>query len=105
MKTIKIELLGDHAFRVSYDNGKIWETHGITGGEQMIRAGFTIRFPLGNSFVKRVSAGPADPINYPLTLFTPEEHKLYNADPNCHHETVSLWSGVKCKHCPGWFCY
>jgi hypothetical protein len=33
------------------------------------------------------------------------EQKLYDADPNCKHEIVALWSGVKCKHCPGWFCY
>lgn len=31
--------------------------------------------------------------------------KLYNADPNCEHEIQELWSGIKCKKCPGWFCY
>lgn len=30
--------------------------------------------------------------------------QLYDADPNCKHEVVAQWSGVKCKHCPGWFC-
>ncbi len=29
---------------------------------------------------------------------------LYNADPNCKHEIISLWSGVKCKNCTGWYC-
>ena len=30
---------------------------------------------------------------------------LYNADPNCAHEVEVQWSWVKCKKCPGWFCY
>lgn len=30
---------------------------------------------------------------------------LYNADPNCKHEVVALWSGVRCRKCRGWFCY
>lgn len=30
---------------------------------------------------------------------------LYAADPKCRHVIVALWSGVKCKFCPGWFCY
>lgn len=30
---------------------------------------------------------------------------LYDADPNCDHNVVSRWSGVKCSKCPGWFCY
>jgi hypothetical protein len=34
-----------------------------------------------------------------------DSHQLYDADPNCKHEIVALWSGVKCKHCSGWFCY
>ena len=39
-----------------------------------------------------------------LTLTSTEE--LYNADPNCKHETVGLLSGgIKCIHCNGWFCY
>jgi hypothetical protein len=38
-----------------------------------------------------------------LTVYKTEE--LYNADPNCKHQVVSLWSGVKCIHCKGWFCY
>jgi ribosomal protein L40E len=35
--------------------------------------------------------------NYPA-------EKLYAADPNCKHEVVAEWSGVKCRKCPGWFC-
>ena len=30
---------------------------------------------------------------------------LYDADPDCDHEIVTLWSGIKCSKCPGWFCY
>lgn len=30
--------------------------------------------------------------------------ELYHADPNCKHEVVSQWSGVKCRKCAGWFC-
>jgi hypothetical protein len=29
---------------------------------------------------------------------------LYNADPNCDHEIETLWSGIKCKKCTGWYC-
>lgn len=29
---------------------------------------------------------------------------LYNADPNCTHNVITLWSGVKCSKCAGWFC-
>lgn len=31
--------------------------------------------------------------------------ELYDADPECDHEIVTLWSGIKCRKCPGWFCY
>lgn len=34
-----------------------------------------------------------------------DECPLYDADPNCKHKIVSLWSGVKCSKCSGWFCY
>ncbi len=34
-----------------------------------------------------------------------EEDFLFNADPNCVHDIKTLWDGVKCKKCPGWFCY
>lgn len=34
-----------------------------------------------------------------------ESEELYDADPNCKHNIVSQWSGVKCSKCPGWFCY
>jgi len=30
---------------------------------------------------------------------------LYSADPNCDHDVQTLWSGVKCRKCSGWFCY
>lgn len=30
---------------------------------------------------------------------------LYDADPNCEHDIETLWSGVRCKKCRGWFCY
>lgn len=38
-----------------------------------------------------------------LTNYKTED--LYNADPNCNHKVIALWSGVKCKLCGGWFCY
>lgn len=28
--------------------------------------------------------------------------ELYNADPDCVHVVIALWSGVKCN---GWFCF
>ena len=31
-------------------------------------------------------------------------HGLWDADPNCQHNVVALWSGVKCTKCPGWYC-
>lgn len=31
--------------------------------------------------------------------------ELYDADPHCEHKIVEQPSGVKCKHCPGWFCW
>jgi hypothetical protein len=35
-----------------------------------------------------------------------DTHELYGADPNCDHEVVHApGGGVKCKHCPGWFCF
>lgn len=34
-----------------------------------------------------------------------DETSLYNADPDCDHEIVIQWSGVRCAKCPGWFCY
>lgn len=30
--------------------------------------------------------------------------RLYNADPDCRHYVVGLWSGVKCVRCNGWYC-
>jgi len=34
------------------------------------------------------------------------ETVLYDADPNCEHEEDErCYSGIKCKHCPAWFCY
>lgn len=34
-----------------------------------------------------------------------DDVKLYDADPNCQHEIVAQWSGIKCIKCNGWFCY
>ena len=31
--------------------------------------------------------------------------ELLEADPNCDHKIINLWSGIKCKKCNGWFCY
>ncbi len=42
-------------------------------------------------------------LKLPKKVYTGE---LYNADPNCEHELdENCMSGIKCKHCPGWFCY
>jgi hypothetical protein len=30
---------------------------------------------------------------------------LYDADPQCSHEIESLWDGIRCRNCRGWFCY
>lgn len=30
---------------------------------------------------------------------------LYAARPGCRHASDGRFSGVGCKHCPGWFCY
>lgn len=29
---------------------------------------------------------------------------LYNADPDCMHDIEALWSGIKCRNCPAWYC-
>jgi len=34
-----------------------------------------------------------------------EEQKLYDADPNCKHNIVAQWSGIRCSNCGGWFCH
>jgi hypothetical protein len=46
------------------------------------------------------------------SLFEPPEEpsqysdELYNADPACKHEVYAApGGGVKCRKCPGWFCY
>ena len=36
-------------------------------------------------------------------VWTNEE--LWDADPKCKHKVVTLWSGVKCTKCGGWYCY
>jgi len=33
------------------------------------------------------------------------DEELIDADQNCVHEIINLWSGIKCKKCSGWFCY
>ena len=33
-----------------------------------------------------------------------EQEFLYDADPNCVHEIIEKWSGIKCKKCGGWYC-
>lgn len=30
--------------------------------------------------------------------------ELYGGDPDCQHEIVSKWSGVKCRKCGAWYC-
>lgn len=30
---------------------------------------------------------------------------LYAATPGCRHASDGRFSGVGCKHCPGWFCF
>lgn len=31
---------------------------------------------------------------------------LWDADPECEHELdPNCWSGIRCLHCSGWFCY
>lgn len=34
-----------------------------------------------------------------------KSEELYDADLNCDHDVDVLWSGVKCRKCPGWFCH
>lgn len=34
------------------------------------------------------------------------DDELYDADPNCDHETVDVpGGGINCTKCHGWFCY
>lgn len=34
------------------------------------------------------------------------EDELWEAHADCHHEIVDApGGGIKCKHCPGWFCF
>jgi hypothetical protein len=40
--------------------------------------------------------------------YTKEEldEELYDADPECEHELdPDCYSGIRCLHCKGWFCY
>lgn len=31
--------------------------------------------------------------------------ELYDADPHCYHELdENCFSGIRCKHCAGWYC-
>lgn len=31
--------------------------------------------------------------------------ELYDADPHCYHELdENCFSGIRCKHCEGWYC-
>lgn len=34
----------------------------------------------------------------------PEKEILYDADPNCVHDIIELWSEIKCSKCGGWYC-
>ena len=46
-------------------------------------------------------------LRIPLTpLPEDDEDGLFNAKPDCKHETYCApGGGIKCVHCPGWFCY
>ena len=32
------------------------------------------------------------------------KYTLYDADPDCIHDIIPQWSGVKCIKCGGWYC-
>lgn len=38
-------------------------------------------------------------------LGKPNRNELFDADPNCRRDVISLNSGVKSSKCGGWFCY
>ncbi len=41
-----------------------------------------------------------------LSLVGAGEEPLFNGTPGCKHETYNApGGGIKCVHCPGWFCY
>jgi hypothetical protein len=31
--------------------------------------------------------------------------ELHDSDPDCDHEIVEQWSGIKCTKCNGWYCH
>lgn len=33
------------------------------------------------------------------------ECKLFDADPNCVHDIVDTYGGIRCTKCKGWFCF
>ena len=52
---------------------------------------------------------PSDDGKIPTVIFdgvemSSDDITLWNADPNCKHNIVSLWSGIKCTKCNGWCC-
>lgn len=53
----------------------------------------------GSRHVRVEECGDSHP---PVIKFNGEE--LYNANPECEHEVISLHSGVRCHKCGGWFC-
>lgn len=40
----------------------------------------------------------------PLPSLEKEKEELWDGDPNCKHNIISLWNGVKCTKCGGWYC-
>jgi hypothetical protein len=47
-----------------------------------------------------------EPVEDKGNVVNDEEHDLFDADPNCEHETkLHPSGGIVCKKCSGWFCY
>lgn len=98
VQTVKVyEMLGVHGMdKLEFTKA----AHGLTA-HHMLRL---FNVPAG---VAGVGARP-QPCPELLALYDddePTKTQLFNADPNCQHEIVQLWSGIKCKHCSGWFCW
>jgi hypothetical protein len=82
-------------------NGRIHQTR-INPDIQETRK---VSFPVSQTVLKKYGIKKDEVIflsNH--TIVEPYKGELYDADPNCEHEVVAQWSGVKCSKCSGWYC-
>lgn len=82
-------------------NGRIHQTR-INGNTNEVRK---VSFPVSQTVLKKYHLKKDEVVflsNH--VIVKPYEGELYDANPNCEHEVVAQWSGVKCSKCSGWYC-